>query len=269
MNYNIDFLKKLEGCNSMNYFLDLQDNQVVLFADVLGFSNLIEENKGNSLYTEGKFIGNLEVLFKNIDEYFSHDNYQKAPGIKLNWISDSIFMSCDISSINVLIEELIKLQKQFVSFGLHLRGGIAVGENYHKKNIWGPATIKAVKLESNIAIYPRIVIDSKDLKQLPLKESYKKAFEIDLDGASYLNLFSLMIKEELCNFNYINVYIKDVINKFNDAKELRVKQKYGWLKQNLIKTIKENRELVNKIIQDHGKEKLKKENIRTSEDFLK
>ncbi len=253
----------------MNYFLNLQDSQVVVFADILGFSNLIEESKGNSLYTEGELIGNLDALFRNIDEYFGHDNYQKEPSVKLNWISDSIFMSCDISCINVLIEELMKLQRQFVSFGFHLRGGIAVGENYHKKNIWGPATIKAVKLESNIAIYPRIVIDSKELKELPLKENYKKAFEIDLDGVIYLNLFSLMIKDNLCNFSYLKVYIKDVINKFNNAKELRVKQKYGWLKQNLIKTIKENRELVNKIIQNHGKEKLKHENIRTSEDFLK
>lgn len=247
--------------------MDLLDDQVVLFADILGFTNLINNNTGVKPDNKEGLTFLLSSYYGIVTERFKNTNPEKA-SVRFNWTSDSIFMSCHISDINCLFEKLIILQREFVSAGLYLRGGISVGKNYHNENFWGPATIEAVNLEKNIAIYPRIVIKEEDLKLLKLKEPYISAFEVNFDGVIYLNLLKLMLEEKLINYSYLDIYINNILKHLKESKELKIRQKYGWLKQNLINTFESNAHLIEHIMEDYGKEKIKYKNIKDVNGFL-
>ena len=51
--------------------------------------------------------------------------------------------------------------------GLFVRGGVSVGEFYINEDIvFGPALLDAHNTESNLACYPRIVLDDKTVGRL-------------------------------------------------------------------------------------------------------
>ena len=251
----------------MQYSLDLLDNQVVLFADILGFTNLIKNNKGVKPDSQEGLTFLLGSYYGIVTERFKNTNPEKIK-VRFNWTSDSIFMSCHISDINCLFEKLITLQREFLSAGLYLRGGISVGENYHNENFWGPATIEAVNLEKSIAIYPRIVIKENDLKLLRLKEPYISAFEVDFDGVVYLNLLKLMLARKKVCYQFLEIYIRNVLKDLREAPNPKISQKYGWLKQNLINTFEENSNLVKSIIDAFDRKKLEYKDIKDVNGFL-
>ena len=70
------------------------------------------------------------------------------------------------------------IQKTLANNGILICGGVSAGKLYHKGSIaYGPAFISAYKCESELADYPRIVIDPKimDLKLLPANEEFEDA----------------------------------------------------------------------------------------------
>ncbi|MDN0075626.1 hypothetical protein QU481_12055 [Crenobacter sp. SG2303] len=76
--------------------------------------------------------------------------------------SDNIAVSVRLEQGNDLLELLhfsCYLTWKLLAKGVLSRGGIALGELYHKGSIiYGPALLEAYQLESQVAIYPRIVV---------------------------------------------------------------------------------------------------------------
>lgn len=93
----------------------------------------------------------------------------KIKGIMMTSISDSLIFSISVKERGAM-NKLTKLISGFVQslllqYGLLLRGGIAVGKLYHDGEIvYGPGLVKAYELESKLAIYPRIIMDSSDFE---------------------------------------------------------------------------------------------------------
>jgi hypothetical protein len=230
------------------YDLDLKDDQVVLFADILGFANMIYKNQDTSKQDGNNLICNIGSFFEEIE----NSEYFRKYGIKYNLISDSLFMSCHVSRINELLNLLVAIKRKFDEFGFHLRGGIGIGKNHHESNIWGPATIKATKLESEKAIYPRIIIEREDFLKLPLSGENKNAFKEDFDNLMYLDIFELMLLKNKCNCTYIKVYTEEVIYKYLESNDEKVKKKFKWLLDDIARVLDRNKTIVDEIITKQG-----------------
>ena len=223
-----------------NHILHMDDNMVVLFVDIIGFSEDIKNNITTTQHTEG-FNIDLAKIYNDIAERYS-DEYQVSKGIKFLWVSDSIFITCEAKKINNLLNELDYIINQLYCLCYAIRGGISLGKLYFEKNLWGTAVLNAVNHEK-IANYPRIIICKDDFLALDISE--EKHFKpIELDGFLEYNYFtsflSRCIKEGKKYNSKLNVYSDIIENKFKQCTEANHKEKWAYLAYELAAAIKIN-----------------------------
>jgi hypothetical protein len=59
------------------------------------------------------------------------------------------------------VESIFWLQRYLLRRGILTRGGIALGQLLHHHNvIFGPALVRAYRLESQLALFPRVIVDA-------------------------------------------------------------------------------------------------------------
>lgn len=162
-------------------------DRLVCFVDLLGFGATVEQSIKEPELAErlfdllGEFKnGGLEKAVYSAIPYLSEDglstcgDYYGAElmdqvdpeyGLVATQFSDSFVISApadNIISCQLLIKALRVLHVHFFfNVAMLMRGGIAVGPLVHERGgaLFGPAMNKAYNLESNSAIYSRIVID--------------------------------------------------------------------------------------------------------------
>lgn len=106
------------------------------------------------------------------------ENFDISNNIEITCFSDFIVISSEVvkENINVIFSTLVTqvayISKELLLRNILVRGGVAIGDLYHKDNIvFGQGLIEAYRIESEIAEYPRIVLSDKLIKKLmyPLK----------------------------------------------------------------------------------------------------
>ncbi len=146
---------------------------IVAFIDILGSTAAIKSTAEKSLemmhdaYTESIELFNCLFENKNV-----------RPSVKI--FSDNIIVAmpragesghgafCAVVMMSAII------QVQFLKHGLLTRGGIATG-NFFADDVmvWGMALVKAYDLESNVAMYPRVVVEPELIRELGLANHAK------------------------------------------------------------------------------------------------
>lgn len=225
--------------------------RVIAFLDILGFSNLVKESTNNYIlqkkleniikHIHSVKVRNYECSFKDVD------SINKITKCEISNFSDSFIISYPLckqfgGGVFQLIQDCLFLQLELAKTGIYLRGGITHGELYHKDDIcFGPALIDAYHMESNDAIYPRIIIDSNTLE---ISSSYPY-------GNNSKNFEKNMINTLVTKFNDDKFFIDFIrqYDEFNSNKEYqefiyllysdikynmsnsvgRVEEKYKWL----------------------------------------
>jgi len=145
------------------------EEMVVTFIDILGFKNLI---KSKDLSEIRKIIEQFN-LYKNLSRYCHKTGNPNNDTFNSISASDAIIRFTRFpnkcSSTDVFIKELEILAhiqlKLICDFQILIRGGLTIGQMYFNYNdrlssFFGPAYIRAYEIETNIASYPRIVIDN-------------------------------------------------------------------------------------------------------------
>jgi hypothetical protein len=141
---------------------------VVSFIDVLGFRNLLETRSAAEIYT----------LLSQLEQFTRPD--QEAPArsmdeVRLQSRAFAFTMSDAIVRVRAYdtqyndgaffyeLYDLLHTQMGLIGNGVIIRAGVAVGDAYVGFNgegpLFGPALVRAFEIESQEAIYPRIVID--------------------------------------------------------------------------------------------------------------
>ena len=131
--------------------------KVVLFLDLLGFKEVIDNREASDIYNALKIIKGIKEL----------DDDQKEYGVKTTRLathfSDSLVVSFDVTDPSQVFYTLHDIQTMLLELTLKkyiCRGGVVVGDIYHdEKYIFGPAFLNAHKLESSVAKNPRIIVD--------------------------------------------------------------------------------------------------------------
>lgn len=159
------------------------EQRAVLFLDVLGFKRLIDQGREDLVE---------EALEVTSAKYQS--NYEVAA------FSDNMAVSVKFERGYELLE-LIHFSSYLAWLllykGVLSRGGIAVGQLFHKGGIiYGPALIAAYQLESQAAIFPRIILEADAIqKSLEIggnpagcQDSIRAQLRTDFDGWEHIHL---------------------------------------------------------------------------------
>ena len=169
----------------MNYNFDTKSDQILIFADILGFSNLIKTHDGIGINVDGEQEDDIILEFSSFADYLNEKINCCFSSLKYLWMSDSFAISSDLNNVDDVIECFFNIQHDMICSGMVLRGAICVGNLYHEDNIWGEALVRAVEIEKNKCEYPRVLISDKDFKKLKISEKYNKYISKTDDNEEY------------------------------------------------------------------------------------
>lgn len=244
------------------------EDRVVAFIDILGFKNIV--NNPNNFESIKKVACAIRDEKKDTDRW---NKYGDSVKFLETYFSDSMIISARFRG-TVFLDLLTQvgfLMQTITACGFVARGGIAIGKLYHKDGVvFGPALIDAYNIESNIAIYPRILMT---------EETYKQGVAMDdgiNDYATRKEFCDSLVREAIINelgekyyyidylnqqddFDYDDQWLsllskaKHIIeNAFSTIKDKHVLQKYEWFEMYLKKVLKENK-IDYKVLEEHDR----------------
>jgi len=161
-------------------------NHLIAYFDILGYENIVnnlQESEEQELITEiNKIIIKLYKIKKILKTGFN---------IKTYCFSDNFLISIKIDNKKIILEEfyfLVELLQEIqyeivINHGLFIRGGLVKGQLYTGKNfVFGKGLIQVYKIEKEMAIFPRIVVDKKLLADI-----FPKDYDIFLEDKNMVN----------------------------------------------------------------------------------
>lgn len=253
-NVSVDFLL---GAKIYDQEKEMSNNALktseyfVAYVDILGASELMKKN-------DVVFLKNLKTIFEdvlyNIKTF--KDFKDINVDIKARIFSDNIIFavkktSCDkddFTNLYFLTVCVADFQKRcLLEHSILLRGGLSVGQLCITDNfVFGSALVRAYFLESNIAIYPRIIIDDDLLSECRWINLYDDLKYIDFDGCYFVNYLTKLTDEEKDILsNYCQRYWLDfTIDKNNNRQtDLKIKQKRLWFQNYFRDYVELNKEI--------------------------
>jgi len=176
------------------------ENHIIAFIDILGSSEAIKTDAESSLNMVHKAYANSLSMFQELFgglyiqpsvKIFS-DNIVVAVPYKEDRFKRSAFLAVAMMSAIIQVE--------FLKKGWLTRGGISSGSFFADEvMVWGTALVKAYKLESTVAVYPRVVIDPDLIGDLHLA----------LSPAEHCIIWLRQDKDRLFYIEYLNHCLKN------------------------------------------------------------
>lgn len=211
------------------------EEKLVAFIDILGVKDKVKEGGGDA--------AQVVTIMRQIRTYVETECNSLFDVARLNFlqIGDGFFIVSDTDCINEICKILSMVQWQVLTDSqMLLRGvltaGLAVGED--DKYFIGPAVIKALELERQNAIFPRIIYENKEIEKYVKKEDVNFKYIIeDQDKIKYLDFIQYNIDSEQLTVETLEQLLteKGVNKTLKEAYEKRIcedkstAQKYGWL----------------------------------------
>ncbi len=163
------------------------------------------------------------ISFQKISPTIS--SYSDHISISMPFADNEFDSACNIGN---LVSHASWLHHIALNKGMLMRGAITMGTLVHHGNkIFGNALNKAVSIEENVAVYPRVVIENEVVKLLPL--NLRMFIEIDNDGLYYINY--LKDKRYVDNKfkTLISTLLKDNLQSCKTPREMGIYAKWHWL----------------------------------------
>ena len=237
--------------------MDGYKNSIVVFLDILGFKKKVENEKFEKIFNTLKYITAWNscngVNNFTPEKLFCYEDYLKDKGIdeekickdiksdlKVSVFSDSMVIALPYTEDDfevrffMIVCFVSYLMGKLAMSNYFLRGGIAIGEMFNDDNIFfGKAFLEAYSLEQ-IAVYPRVILSKKIEEKLKEKMPYIQKCEDGLFCVDFLNFVKKM-ENTRTSINMELEPIKNLVNEniVKSDKELRIRQKYEWLKRQM------------------------------------
>lgn len=231
----------------MIYNSPIYEKRVVAFVDILGFKNMVVASQ-TDIIQQQRILQAMDIIHshKKMNDEFLGGGLKEF-GVQVTTFSDSAIISYPITydgGLFFVLLDLIHLQLDLLKVGMFIRGGVCIGDAHHDAfNAFGPAIIEAYYLESQKAIYPRIILTQDTINQgIAYSPSHQNEYDINLlyslvqmDSDGWVYLDYLKQYQELNNPGY-DYYIlmkksrENLINNLNFYfNQARIYQKYVWL----------------------------------------
>jgi hypothetical protein len=236
--------------------MEYQD-RIVCFLDILGF----REHVAQSLTVDGgdspQKIQQLAEALNQVREICDVDRPEARPETEITQFSDSIvlsFLSGAESGVFDALLSILWVQIGLVYSGILCRGGVARGKLIHTpKVLFGPAMVDAYLLESQAALYPRVILDESIIRAGMTaharhhrpeheKEAITDLLSQDADGRYYVDYLT-KAQSELNDpeYDYPEYLgrIQRIISAGLNLKSPSIVIKYQWLKNKFSPYLKE------------------------------
>ena len=229
--------------------------RILVYLDILGFKSALNSSDNEKIHTLLQAIKQSNKSYQHEMTPSGQDTYSIDFNPEISSFSDHIVISIsehdekhnDKMPLWLRISELIRQYTSFCIFilehGYLVRGALTYGELHHEGNfIYGQALVDAHKIESEIAAYPRIIIDysMQDLikKTNPNNVDSMYPTKQDFDGLYYIdwlgNRMAFLGPDQNDLLNQ-TIKIKDIIEqnlkKAHDKKECKTFKYWFWMAQ--------------------------------------
>ncbi|MBP7791475.1 MAG: hypothetical protein KA120_00230 [Candidatus Goldbacteria bacterium] len=223
---------------------------IITFLDILGFKKVMENE------TDPNVI--LEKL--KIFEYYNEDQrpFRRGEPYFFKFSDMAIRVRNVLSRSNIKypqgilffeLLDLVHLQTNMVANDIFIRGAVVIDELYYeKKNVFGPGFNRAYKFESQIAKFPRIVIDPEIFKflrsasDLFKKREHNLKMEMsdiknnirkDADGLYFIDYLRAIADECDDVEEYLSFVLRHkevIVNNYKkNKKDFKIRTKTNWL----------------------------------------
>ncbi|MDH3234775.1 MAG: hypothetical protein OEQ29_14740 [Alphaproteobacteria bacterium] len=225
--------------------LELPDGyskRYIAFLDILGFSDAIAKSQRNPEVFK-KIYNALDIA-----QTLSNPGTYGQGDVRANAFSDSIIISAEDSlfGIKELVDACEQVSVGILAAGLLCRGAIHWGDLCHDESyVFGPGLVKAYRMESTQAVYPRIIVTRELLEKMAeLAAQHEPSdwlgdmFRRDGDGCVYLDTlgwFEELLNNEDKNENGKGLKILGLIRDFlefsanNFVDNPNLFSKYEWM----------------------------------------
>lgn len=227
------------------------EQRLVLFLDFLGFREIIQRTE-----KEPDLLSKVLGAMKRVGE-ISADDRKFHHSQQVTQFSDCIVVSYKVeeeSAVFWLLNEISYCVVELAYSGFLLRGALTIGDLYHtSEHVVGPGLVTAYELESNLAIYPRIIVDEKvfgvarnaksEIHTADEELDYVQKFlKKDDDGWFYYDYvsFESVVETTGCEMDEYPDYIFELgqtIKRGLKHKRADVLNKYLWLYRQYIREI--------------------------------
>jgi hypothetical protein len=180
------------------------EDHIVLFLDFLGFSEAsvqFDENRQVEILTLLRGIADLRSEFEVKSQHRDDGSSQYDVKPAVSTFSDHIVISYPIKRLMVeakassdfIILNQISLYvgviaASAIKLGFLIRGGVAKGKLYHADGVvFGEALVRAYKLESQVAVYPRVIVSDEIAGSIEAR--FRPWVKKDFDGLSCVDYF--------------------------------------------------------------------------------
>lgn len=195
---------------------------IVAFIDLLGFSSMVtkdcETPNGDQKYIESLYECHIETkILKN-----DHKDLQ------IIQFSDSVVFALPYSIENYIsiIEMISNYQYNLLTKGILCRGGISYGKHFSTEDfLFSNGMIEAYKLESQVAITPRVVVSSELLELVSTRietETVVLPIVQEHDGLWFINYLSGKTAQEVWS-NILKIIPAEL------SKSPSIRNKQVWL----------------------------------------
>ncbi|WP_241690262.1 hypothetical protein [Burkholderia pseudomallei] len=191
------------------------EERVVAFIDILGFKEWIGKSAKQAellhrihAALDIRIDGFAQAFAPLVDLKMTPNDFDD----RFHSFSDFIVMSVrrDICEIGLLVFAVFKVCRTLLSYGFASRGGIAMGDLYHRHNdpenptappmVFGPAFVDAYTFESTHADGPRVILQNKVWQHIDRKCDERPSSKLSQflrthvhraeDGPTYINIFA-------------------------------------------------------------------------------
>lgn len=246
-----------------------EPNEYTAFIDLLGFSNYVHENINTA--KESKIIFDyFNSMEEKFTEYYENDILLMGSAkYKANFtmLSDAVVITLkpqilpltnpnyegqSAGGLYLLTQLIFDIAEYSIKqFGLPIRGGISIKKTFwDNKMLVGKGLIEAYKLESESAIYPRILISDELASQTKVIDIVNNIPNL----AKQINILNIVKKDNNDEKYYINIYAKivnttfTIINDFEIAKSYKIKSGEAFI--NVIANIRKKDSSISKLYSD-------------------
>jgi len=183
------------------------EERYVAFIDILGFSSLVDraETDSNLLERLASVLEEVQMhsaLEESMDSLGDNDPQAFFRNMfRMSTFSDNIVISTKINLIGLSLITMLStiICNRLLHQGIFTRGAISSGKLIHTNSIaLGAGLIKAYKLESTAAIYPRILLDENIVRDMDALEKQGGTPDLrckDFDGLWHLHILHPKILE--------------------------------------------------------------------------
>jgi hypothetical protein len=160
---------------------------------------------------------------------------------RMNWQEDERLNEIMVEMyLKVAQDLLISTARRALDIGVLVRGGITIGKLHHSCGVvFGEALVDAYRLESRVAIYPRVAVSSRIYSRL----SNRDRIERDTDGIVYLKYLSELPRDIRPDdreswLKRSTEMIRRHVNHFEQREMWSEFAKWSWLERKFVEEVR-------------------------------